>query len=121
MNRPERRAAASADKGFGGYRAQARRASPDISDRELDRAACELRGGNGHAASGARQCRRSGPGVTRARSGACRKATENMKMSKGKIVQAWQKQDRIARQRMLEQEGLIPLGDFAARDLSCAY
>jgi hypothetical protein len=40
-----------------------------------------------------------------------------MKMSKGKIVQAWQKQDRIARQRMLEQEGLVPLRDFAARSL----
>jgi hypothetical protein len=38
MNRHERRAAASADKGFGGYRAQARRASPDISDRELGEA-----------------------------------------------------------------------------------
>jgi hypothetical protein len=38
MNRHERRAATSADKGFGGYRAQARRASPDVSDRELGEA-----------------------------------------------------------------------------------
>jgi hypothetical protein len=44
MNRHERRAneaqarAAGMDKGFGGYRAQARRASPNISDRELGEA-----------------------------------------------------------------------------------